>query len=385
MKKIIITLVALLLLVPLGAKDLKVLLNSNMQIREFTFLRNYAIVINNDHYYGPISKDVKLKIEAVGNKKLALSLSYLDGDTYKYTSLGGTTSRVDVVQYLDDVDFSKTINPKVTQTSKKITFTNKMLSQQILKYNSPFFTFKYKVGDEVKLNYKKGKDTKKEGTIDFWGIPSFFALSDGSKKFYIVENIALERYLDFTTNCELRKANNVEAYKAQAILARTFALQKTEERVDQYKNHNKTLWKNFQLRPDTRDQAYICTMRVKEADEYAHLSNDVHNSVAQTNDKVLGEDSELLEIYYCAYCGTCSYCTKNNCKATENGCGDCQNGIIDYSKKHNYIEILDHYHKGASLYKYNNGSLKFIQKLDNKKAELEKNLMDAEDRLQHMI
>ena len=253
MKKIIITLITLLLLVPLGAKDLKVLLNSNMQIREFTFLRNYAIVINKDHYYGPISKDVKLKIEAVGNKKLALSLSYLDGNTYKYTSLGGTTSRVDVVQYLDDVDFSKTIDPKVTQTSKKITFTNKMLSQQILKYNSPFFTLKYKVGDEVKLNYKKGKEIKKEGTIDFWGIPSFFALSDGSKKFYIVENIALERYLDFTTNCELRKANNIEAYKAQAILARTFALQKTEERVDQYKNHNKTLWKNFQLRPDTRD------------------------------------------------------------------------------------------------------------------------------------
>lgn len=385
MKKIIITLIALLLLVPLGAKDLKVLLNSNMQIREFTFLRNYAIVINNDHYYGPISKDVRLKIEAVGDKKLALSLSYLDGKTYKYTSLGGTTSRVDVVQYLDDVDFSKTIDPKVTQTSKKITFTNKMLSQQILKYNTPFFTLKYKTGDEVKLNYKKGNETKKEGTIDFWGIPSFFALSDGSKKFYVVENIALERYLDFTTNCELRKANNVDAYKAQAILARTFALQKTEERVDQYKNHNKTLWKNFQLRPDTRDQAYICTMRVKEADEYAHPSNDVHNSVAQTNDRVLGEDSELLEIYYCAYCGTCSYCTKNNCKATENGRGDCQNGIIDYAKKHNYIETLEHYHKGASLYKYNNGSLKFIQKLDNRKAELEKNLMDVEDRLQHMI
>jgi len=385
MKRIIITLIALLLLVPLGAKDLKVLLNSNMQIREFTFLRNYAIVINNDHYYGPISKDVRLKVEAVGDKKLALSLSYLDGKTYKYTSLGGTTSRVDVVQYLDDVDFSKTIDPKVTQTSKKITFTNKMLSQQILKYNTPFFTLKYKVGDEVKLNYKKGNETKKEGTIDFWGIPSFFALSDGSKKFYIVENIALERYLDFTTNCELRKANNVEAYKAQAILARTFALQKTEERNDQFKNHNKTLWRNFQLRPDTRDQAYICTMRVKEADEYAHPSSDVHDSVAQTTDKVLGEDSELLEIYYCAYCGTCSYCKDNKCSATPGGRGDCQSGIIDYAKKHNYIEVLEHYHKGASLYKYNNGSLKFIQKLDNKRAELEKNLKDVEDRLQHMI
>lgn len=388
MKKIIIALFTLLLLVPLGAKDLKVLLNSNMTIREFTFLRNYAIVINKDHYYGPISKEVPLKIEAVGGKKLLLSLKYLDTKTnsYKYTSLGGTTSRIDVVQYLgDSVDFSKTIDASKKQTSKKITFTDKMLSGQILKYSTPFFNFGYKEGDEVKLNYKKGKETKKEGTIEFWGIPSFFALSDGTKKFYVVENIALERYLSFTTNCELRKANNIEAYKAQAILARTFALQKTEERIDQYKNHNKTLWKNFQLRPDTRDQAYICTMRVKEADEFAHPNSDINTSVTKTKSKVLGKEGKLLKIYYCAYCGTCSYCTANHCEATQNGRGDCQNGIIDYAKKHDYIEVLEHYHNGASLYKYNNGSLEFVQPLNNKKAELENNLLEVEDRLKQMI
>lgn len=346
MKRIIVSLFALLLLVPLGAKDLKVQINSNMQIREFTFLRNYAIVINKDHYYGPISKDVRLKVEAIGGKKLSLSLSYKSGNTYKYTSLGSTSSRVDVVQTLGtNISFSKIIDPKIKQKSKPIkNFTDSLISSQILKYDTPFFKFKFKEGDEVNL----------QGTIVFWGIPTFYASSTGSKMFYVVENVNLERYLSFVTNCELRKANNIDAYKAQAILARTFALQKTSERIDQYENHQKTLWKNFQLRPDEKDQAYLCKMSLEGTANYAFPSDKVNKAVLDTKNIVVTKNGKLEEIYYCAYCGTCSYCKDNKCSATAGGRGDCQNGLIDYAKKgHNYKQVINHYHPNTALVDHN--------------------------------
>ena len=371
MKKIILSIFALLLLVPLGAKDLKVQINSNMQIREFTFLRNYAIVINKDHYYGPISKDVRLKVEAIGGKKLSLYLSYKDGNSYKYTSLGTTSSRVDVVQSLGkNIDFTKTIDPKVKQTSKPIkNFTDSFISSQILKETTPFFQFKFKDGDEVKLS----------GTISFWGIPTFYASSTGSKMFYVVENVNLERYLSFVTNCELRKAYNVEAYKAQSILARTFALQKTSERIDQFKNHNKTLWKNFQLRPDEKDQAYLCKMSVEDSDDYAFPSDDVNNAVKATKNLVLSKNGKLEEIYYCAYCGTCSYCKGNKCSATAGGRGDCQNGLIDYAKKdHNYKQIINHYHPNTKIVDHNTLDIYYGYNDAIDTEEFENSLLDQE-------
>ncbi len=389
MKKITMSLFALLLIVPLSATNIKVRLNSNMQEREFTFFRNYAIVINKDHYYGPIKKEVPLKIEAIGDKYLSLYLEYFDEETksYKDNPLGKTTSRVDIVHYLGDgVDFSETIDETVKgQKSKTIAFTDQMLSKQINKYKDPFFEFMYKETDEVKLKYKINKEIKKEGTVEFSGIPSFFALSNGSKNFYVVENINLEKYLFFVTNCEIIGAETTQAYKAQAVLARTFALKKIDERNAQFKNHNKTFWRNFQLEADTRDQAYICNQSVKEAKEYSKPSDSLKNSVLDTTDKVLGKNGKLIEIHYCAYCGECSYCTKNHCEATKNGLGDCQHGIIDYAKNHNYIETLAHFHEDASLYKYDNGDLKLIQPLNNKKAELENHLIEAQDRLQQMI
>lgn len=384
MKKIILSVLALLFIIPLGAKDLKVQINSNMQIREFTFLRNYAIVINKDHYYGPISKDVRLKVEAIGGKKLSLSLSYKSGNTYKYTSLGTTSSRVDVVQTLGkNIDFTKTIDPKVKQTSNPIkNFTDSFISSQILKETTPFFKFKFKEGDEVKL----------QGTIPFWGIPTFYASSTGSKMFYVVENVNLERYLSFVTNCELRKANNIEAYKAQAILARTFALQKTSERIDQYKNHQKTLWTNFQLRPDERDQAYLCKMSVEDLDDYAFPSDDVNNAVKSTQNLVISKNGKLEEIYYCAYCGTCSYCKDNKCSATVGGRGDCQNGLIDYAKTgHNYKQIINHYHPKITIVNYNDLNIYYgyneadpTQKIENSFLDQE-NILNSQKLIEQMI
>ena len=136
MKKIILFAVALLLLAPLEAKDLKVLLDSRKTLDEFNFLENYAIVINKDHYYGPISKDNRLKIEIADGGKLRLWVRYVEKDKnnkeqYKYKNLGTTSSQVDIVRGFENkTDFSQTIDPK-NATSKTIDSKYVNLSKQM--------------------------------------------------------------------------------------------------------------------------------------------------------------------------------------------------------------------------------------------------------------
>lgn len=372
MKKIILFTIALLLLSPLGAKDLKVLLDSRKTLEEFTFLENYAIVINKDHYYGPISKNNPLKIEIADGGKMRLWLKYIEKDKnnkdqYKYKNLGTTASQVDIVRGFENgVDFSKTIDPK-NPVSKTIDSKYVSLSKQAKK-STPFL--KYKI---------KGLS----GWIEFTGPISFNVRPQSKDSFFLVETIPLEKYLVHVTNCEMRIAHNIEAYKAQSILARTFALKKIQERLDK-NNKNRTNWLNFQLLPDERDQAYVCEMRVKN-DTLPDQS--IKDAVKSTQNLVLGKNNALVEIHYCAYCGNCSYCsTTNHCK-TKNGMGSCQNGIAYYShqKGYTYEKLLKKYHPDAKIYTYNekDGHLAYSPlELQN---ELENNLSEAEKRLKQMI
>ena len=369
MKKIILFAVALLLLAPLEAKDLKVLLDSRKTLDEFNFLENYAIVINKDHYYGPISKDNRLKIEIADGGKLRLWVRYVEKDKnnkeqYKYKNLGTTSSQVDIVRGFENkTDFSQTIDPK-NATSKTIDSKYVNLSKQAKK-TTPFLRYKVK---------------GLSGWTEFTGPISFNVRSQSNDSFFLVETIPLEKYLVHVTNCEMRIANNKEAYKAQAILARTFALQKMKERLNP-KNANRSNWKHFQLLPDERDQAYVCEMRVKNG---TLPDQAVKDSVKATENLVLGKDKKLAEISYCAYCGECSYCSATKHCQTKNGSGACQNGIAYYShqKGYTYEKLLKKYHPDETIYTYNeaDGTLSY-----SPMDELDNSLLNADKRLQQMI
>ncbi|MBQ4493233.1 MAG: hypothetical protein II972_01325 [Elusimicrobiaceae bacterium] len=367
MKKITLFMIALLLLSPVKAKDLKVLLDSRRTLEEITFLENYAIVINKDHYYGPISKNNRLKVEIAEGGKIRLYLRYTEKDKngkeqYKYKNLGTTSARIDIVRGFENgIDFTKVINPK-NPISKNIEPKYLNLSKQAQK-STPFF--RYKTHDL-------------SGWIEYSGPLSLFVRAQSKDSFYLVETIPLEKYLVQVTNCEMRIAKNIEAYKAQSILARTFAIQKIKER------QNKTNWLNFQLLPDERDQAYICEMRVKNN---TPPDQAVKDAVKTTKNLVLGKNNALLEIHYCAYCGNCAYCsTTNHCK-TKNGMGSCQNGIAYYSRQkgYTYEKLLKKYHPDAKIYTYNEKDGHLANSSMELQNELEDNLRETEKRLQKMI
>lgn len=370
MKKIIITLFAFLLLAPLEAKNLKVSLGKS-NLTEITFMENYAIVINKDHYYGPISKNNRLKIEIYEGGRIRLWLRYTEKDNngkeqVKYKDLGITASKIDIVRGFDnDISFSKTIDPK-TAASKNINPSAINLSKEAKK-KTVFFKFK-----------PKGFS----GDVEFTG-PLSLSVRKAKDSFNLIETIPLEDYLVHVTNCEMRQANNSEAYKAQTILARTFVYNKLNERLDE-RNKNRSNWLDFQLFADTRDQAYICKFRVNNQ---TLPDQKVKDAVKATEALVLGDKNRhLIDVHYCAYCGKCSYCSSTGHCTTQNGLGDCQNGIVYYSKQpgYDYVKILKKYHPTAVIYTYTkNGTL--ANNDMNAQEDIERSLSEVEDRLKQMI
>lgn len=370
MKKIIITLFALLILAPLEAKDLKVAL-SKSNSTEITFMENYAIVINKEHFYGPIGKDTKLKISIIDGQ-FNITLIYPDEEGNekgpgKPIDIAKTSGKIDIVRGFDnDIPFNETIDPQKT-TLQPISPEEINLSKEAQK-TTPFFKYK-----------PKGS----AGEVEFTG-PLSLTIRKTKDSFNLIETIPLEDYLVHVTNCEMRQANNSEAYKAQTILERTFVYNKIAERLDE-KNKNRANWLDFQILADVRDQAYICDFRVKNKNL---PDQKVKEAVKATESLVLGnQDKKLIDVHYCASCGKCYSCTASSCQATVNGIGDCQKGIMDAAKKgQSYTRILTKYHNNAFLYKYNeDGSLTFVQKLANNQAQLEKSLSEMENKLKQMI
>jgi stage II sporulation protein D len=100
----------------------------------------------------------------------------------------------------------------------------------------------------------------------------------------IVEDVPLETYLEGVLPWEMDPDWPLEALKAQAVVARTFA----------YANLGKFRKDGFDLTADTRSQVYRGTAGVNE---------NVRAAVAQTKDEVLGWKGKLLRVYYSSCCG----------------------------------------------------------------------------------
>jgi len=100
----------------------------------------------------------------------------------------------------------------------------------------------------------------------------------------VIEEISLEEYLEGVLPHEMDPDWPLEALKAQAVVARTFA----------YANMGKFRKDGFDLTADTRSQVYRGVTAVNE---------NVRSAVRQTRGEVLGWRGELLHVYYHSCCG----------------------------------------------------------------------------------
>jgi stage II sporulation protein D len=100
----------------------------------------------------------------------------------------------------------------------------------------------------------------------------------------VVEEVGVEDYLEGVLPSEMDPDWPLEALKAQAVVARTFA----------YANRGKFRKEGFDLTADTRSQVYRGATAVNA---------NVRNAVASTHGEVLGWNGEMLRVYYHSCCG----------------------------------------------------------------------------------
>ena len=100
----------------------------------------------------------------------------------------------------------------------------------------------------------------------------------------VIEEVPLEEYLEGVLPHEMDPDWPLEALKAQAVVARSFA----------YANRGKFKKDGFDLTADTRSQMYRGTTAVNE---------NVRKAVSSTHGEVLGWHGQLLRVYYHACCG----------------------------------------------------------------------------------
>ncbi|MFI5363285.1 MAG: SpoIID/LytB domain-containing protein [Elusimicrobiota bacterium] len=100
----------------------------------------------------------------------------------------------------------------------------------------------------------------------------------------IVEEVPLEDYLEGVLPHEMDPDWPIEALKAQAVVARSFA----------YANLGRFRKDGFDLTADTRSQMYRGTTAVND---------NVRRAVRETRGEVLGWHGQLLRVYYHACCG----------------------------------------------------------------------------------
>ncbi|MDD4004892.1 MAG: SpoIID/LytB domain-containing protein [Elusimicrobiaceae bacterium] len=113
---------------------------------------------------------------------------------------------------------------------------------------------------------------------------SIVARADGKGSFTLIEELGLEEYLYGVLPIEMSPAWPIEALKAQAVAARTYALY----------NMTPDSKNGFDLYSDVRDQAYVGASRDCDS---------VLEAVRATEGEVLTYDGNLIPAFYHANCG----------------------------------------------------------------------------------
>lgn len=109
-------------------------------------------------------------------------------------------------------------------------------------------------------------------------------LSQAEKGILVVNQLALEDYLVGLINCEISSAWPIEAVKAQAVIARTYALNRKAARKDAY----------YHLESSVIDQVYDgCLIEDSRA----------RRAVSETEREVLTYDGAVIQAFYHSSCG----------------------------------------------------------------------------------
>jgi stage II sporulation protein D len=140
---------------------------------------------------------------------------------------------------------------------------------------------KLKLPSETRLEPQDGA-TIKVGAYRYQG--TLILRLDPGQTVSVVEDVGLEDYLEGVLPFEMDPDWPIEALKAQAVVARSFA----------YANMGKFRKEGFDLTADTRSQMYRGTSSVNDA---------VRRAVRETHGEVLGWNGQLLRVYYHACCG----------------------------------------------------------------------------------
>ena len=138
-----------------------------------------------------------------------------------------------------------------------------------------------KLPTETRLEPQDGA-TIKVGAYRYRG--ALILRLDPGQTVSVVEDADLEEYLEGVLPYEMDPDWPLEALKAQAVVARSFA----------YANMGKFRKEGFDLTADTRSQMYRGVTSVNAV---------VRRAVTETHGEVLGWNGQLLRVYYHACCG----------------------------------------------------------------------------------
>lgn len=148
-----------------------------------------------------------------------------------------------------------------------------------------------------------------------------------------VVNLDLEEYVTGVVACEMPASFEIEALKAMAVAARTYALYKIETNS------------NYKLSTTTKDQCYITidSMKKKWGNDYDKYYNRIKTSVEDTkNEKMTYNNKTIIAFYFSISNGY-----------TEN----CENV---FSQKLDYLKSVDS--KWDSNYSYKEKTVEFDEK-----------------------
>ncbi len=104
----------------------------------------------------------------------------------------------------------------------------------------------------------------------------------------VISEIPLEEYIIGVVSAEMPALFHDEALKAQAIAARTFALNKLNS--------------SYYIETDTSDQAYLSVEELKSKwqDDFSKYYEKIKSAVEETKNMVLTYNNELIHAYYYA-------------------------------------------------------------------------------------
>ena len=142
----------------------------------------------------------------------------------------------------------------------------------LLSYNYKKEDIKEHINENI-IDEKNAKEVKKKVDINY------------NDK---IQSINFEDYVIGVVACEMPASFNMEALKAMAVAARTFALYKI------------TTNKNYVLSTTTKDQCYISKSKMKKnwKNEYNKNYNKILNAVKSTNNEYMTYNNKVIISFY---------------------------------------------------------------------------------------